>query len=207
MFAVALPKDSAGHVADRAFGIPAYFNGSLRIEDFAFPPRLPPSCRPRVRQFLRTVAPGKRVLAVHNETKAEKVWPRDRLIRLINSFLERHPEFVIFILDFHKPPASTEKFKDRVIHSAHLPLHYAFAVLGESDLFLGVDSCMLHAADLYRIPGVGLFGPAKIKFGPRNYKYQEWGFRFSPHRHIWDARGINHIREAIVLEALESLLS
>jgi ADP-heptose:LPS heptosyltransferase len=205
-FEVALPKDSARHAADRAFGVPAYFDASLRLEEFGFPPRLAPRCRPRVRQFLSTVAPGKRVLAVHTETKVEKMWPRDRWTRLIDCFLERHPEFVIFVLDFYKPGASTEKFRDRVIHSPRLPLHYAFSVLGESDLFLGVDSCMLHAADLYRVPGVGLFGPAKSRVGSMKYKYQQWGFRFSRHRHLWDPRGMQHIREAAVLDALEFLL-
>jgi hypothetical protein len=66
---------------------------------------------------------------------------------------------------------------------------------------------MLHAADLYRIPGVGLFGTGKIKSGTTNFKYRQWGFRFSRHRHVWDPRGMEHIREETVLHELESLLS
>ena len=205
-FDVALPKDNGNHVIDRAFGVPANFDAALRVDDFAYPPMLPSRCRPRVRQFLRRVARGKRVLAIHNETKAEKMWPPGRMVRLIESFLERHLDFVVFMLDFERTAAVAVKFKERVIHSKGLPLHYAFSVIGESDLFLGADSCMLHAADLYWTPDLGLFGRAKIRGARTKYKHEQWGFRFSPHRHVWDPRGISYIREGVVLDAVECVL-
>lgn len=197
-FKLALANSPKQHAADAAFRVPARLDPTLRLGDFAFPPRLPVHVRARIRQFLRATAPGKRILAIHNETKPGKTWPPDHLSKLVTSFLERNPDFVIFILDMWKPKIETGKFKDRVIHSRGLPLPYAFAVLRESELFLGVDSCMLHAADLFRIPGVGLFGPTE----PRR-----WGFRFAKHHHIHDPRGMKYIRELDVLEALESLLS
>lgn len=197
VFQVALARRSKEHAVESAFRAPVSLDPSLRLSDFAFPLRLPACARARIREFLKAAAPGKRVLAVHNETKPEKAWPPDRLSRLVTSFLERHPNFVVFNLDFRNPKMKCGKFKDRVIHSRGLPLPYAFALLRESDLFLGVDSCMLHAADLFRIPGVGLFGPTE----PRR-----WGFRFSPHRHVCDGRGLEFIPESTVLKALESLL-
>ena len=205
-FQVVLPKDPNRHAAEWAFSIPAHLDPSLRLSDFADPPRLPGPCRARVQGFLKNLAPGKRILAVHNETKPEKVWPRQLLRRLLESFLARHPEFVVFILDFHQPGEFAEKFQHRVLHSPGLPLPYAFAVIAESDLFLGANSCMLHAADLCRIPGVGLFGPRNCASGPTRTKYAHWGFRFSRHRHVWDARGMRHIEPSTVLDALESLL-
>lgn len=196
-FEVILPRDRGQHAADSAFGVPAHLHASLRAEEFAIPPRVPARVRPRIREFLNTAARGKRVLAIHNETKREKIWPPERLSDFINAFLERHPDFVVFILDIAKPQLKITKFRDRVIHSYGLPLPYAFGLLRESELFLGVDSCMLHAADLFRVPGVGLFGPTD----PRR-----WGFRFAEHRHIRDRRGLQHISASRVLQALESLL-
>lgn len=196
-FQVVLPDSPGLHAFDSTFRVPAYLNPTLQLADFAFPPRLRARVRPRVREFLKAVAPRKRILAIHNETKPEKVWPLDRLSKLASAFLERHPDFVIFVLDLWNPRIDAGKFQDRVIHSRGLPLPYAFAVLQESDLFLGADSSMLHAADLFRVPGVGLFGPTD----PRRY-----GFRFSRHRHIRGRRGMKSIRESIVLAALESLL-
>jgi ADP-heptose:LPS heptosyltransferase len=196
-FRVGMAKRLTQHITDEAFRVPAYLDPSLQLSDFAFPPSLPSRVGPLIRQFLRAVAPGKRVLAVHSETKLHKRWAPDRLSKVLVAFLERHPEFVIFVLDFHKPKLKMTKFKDRIIHSRGLPLPYAFGALKESDLFLGVDSCMLHAADLFRIPGVGLFGPTD----PRRY-----GFLFAPHRHVHDSRGMEFISESAVLKALESLL-
>jgi len=196
-FEVALPKRATEHVVDSSFRVPAYLDPSLRLDDFAFPLRLPTGAGARIRQFLKATAPGKRILAVHTESKPEKTWPPEILGGLVTAFLERHPDFVVFLLNFWKPKMKLGKFKDRVIHSRGLPLPYAFAVVRESHLFLGVDSSMLHAADFFRIPGVGLFGPTD----PRR-----WGFRFALHRHICESRGMKYIWESRVLRALESLL-
>jgi hypothetical protein len=54
---------------------------------------------------------------------------------------------------------------------------------------------MLHAADLARVPGVGLFGPTRSA---------TWGFRFGPHRHL-DERKMADITVDEVLRALEDL--
>lgn len=197
-FQVVLPRSLRQHAMDEAFSVPAHLHPGLDIADFATPPQLPARVGPRIREFLKTAAPRKRVLVIHNESKPEKNWPLDRLSKFATAFLERHRDFVIFILDLHKPKLKLGKFEDRVIHSRGLPLPYAFALLRESDLFLGVDSCMLHAADLFGIPGIGLFGPTH----PRR-----WGFRFAPHRHLLNRRGVEHISESAALKALESLLA
>ena len=196
-FDVAFRKRETEHIVDAAFRVPAYFDPTLRIEDFAQPFRLPRRVGPPVREYLKDHAPGKRVLAVHNETKRKKIWPTKRLSKLAIAFLKRHPDFVIFVLDFRKKGIRAPGFEDRVLHSRGLPLELAFSVVRESDLFLGVDSVMLHAADLFRVPGVGLFGPTSPK---------RFGFRFARHRHVRDRRGMKFVREEEVLKALESLL-
>jgi len=70
------------------------------------------------------------------------------------------------------------------------------AIVEEADLFLGVDSCMLHVADLNRIPGVGLFGPTSAK---------TFGFRFSEHKHIDGNGRMSHISEEAVIRALNDI--
>lgn len=196
-FDVALPKPLTLHAADLAFSVPARLSPSLCLDDFSAPPRLPPRVTKRVRDFLKAAVPGKRILVVHNETKAEKIWPPHLLEDLLAAFLARHPGFVAFLVDFKKPQLNLKTFRGRVTHSKGLPLIYALEVVHQSDLFLGVDSCMLHAADLFRIPGVGLFGPTDPL---------RWGFRFAQHRHIHDPRGMKFIRVDSVLDSLESLL-
>ena len=145
------------HVTEEAFRVPAYLpQPFVAIERLCGSSASPVSRGPAHPTILKAVAPGKRVLAVHSETKRHKRWAPDRLSKVLVAFLERHPEFVIFVLDFYKPKLKMTKFKDRIIHSRGLPLLYAFGALKESDLFLGVDSCMLHAADLFHRRALGL---------------------------------------------------
>jgi ADP-heptose:LPS heptosyltransferase len=54
---------------------------------------------------------------------------------------------------------------------------------------------MLHLADLYQVPGVGLFGPTDPS---------EFGFRFARHLHV-RAATMNEISVADVGHALEAL--
>jgi ADP-heptose:LPS heptosyltransferase len=77
-----------------------------------------------------------------------------------------------------------------------LPLDACFAVLSESDLFLGIDSCHLHAADLFRIPAVGLFGPTTAR---------RWGVRFPPHWHFQGNGSTDAIGPGEVADALGRL--
>ena len=45
-----------------------------------------------------------------------------------------------------------------------LTLEESLAVISLSDLFIGIDSGLLHAAAALRIPGVGIFGPTSPQF-------------------------------------------
>jgi len=70
--------------------------------------------------------------------------------------------------------------------------------VAESDLFVGVDSCMLHVADMARIPGVGLFGPTNAK---------EFGFYIGPHIMIQAEGSMEKIGAGQVTEALNRLVA
>jgi ADP-heptose:LPS heptosyltransferase len=90
-------------------------------------------------------------------------------------------------------PLEIGRHRHRIVRiDEHLEM--VLAILKHADLFLGIDSCLLHAADLFRIPGVGLFGPTD----PRR-----WGFRLSPRsRSIWGEGTMQAIRRERVLDLL-----
>ncbi len=196
-FTACLPRSPGKHAADLAFCVPRQFDPALRLEDYARPPKFPVRCARYARSVRRLAGLSGRVLAIHTETKPEKTWPRARFVRLLRLFLARHPEFFIVVLDLKNWKIRDARVAERIVQNPGLPIRFALSLLGECDLFVGVDSCMLHAADLYRLPGVGLFGPTKP---------QRYGFRLSPHRHVCDPRGMNRIAVRTVLQALESVL-
>ena len=192
-----VPYPRQRHVVDEAFDLPLRLDPALRLSDYAGPPQFPAASVEFARHLRSIVPAGVRVLAVQTETRPEKMWPVGRFMNVLDTFLERHPNFIAWIIEQHNRGLNRVRHGDRVF-SMRLPLSAAMALVQMADLFLGVDSCMLHVADLSRIPAVGLFGPSPC---------HRFGVRFGPHRHI-DARGpIDQIDEGSVLAALESLAS
>ena len=198
-FQIVLPRVPDKHSADLAFDVTQRLKPSSRLEDFAAPPVFPSKAHQLARQMRGLVPAGARVLVVHADTKPEKMWPAERFVAVLDEFLEHHPDFITFVVGSCRLPLDAGRHGKRVFLCYELPLPVSLALVGEADLFLGVDSCMLHAADLFRVPGVGLFGPTNCA---------EWGFRIGPHRHVCgDDHCIQRVSVPDVLDALESLLA
>lgn len=164
------------HAADLTFELARLFNPSLRIDTYTKPVPLPSSVAQQARSMRAAAPPGARVLVVHADTNwAEKRWPATRFIDLLDRFLTRRRDFVAWVVGMGHEELNVGRERERVVPYLGLPLDLAMGLVAEADLFLGIDSCMLHAADLARTPGVGLFGPTRAA---------TWGFRFGPHRHV-----------------------
>jgi hypothetical protein len=179
---------------DLLFDIVHEVDPSLQFDDFSGPPAVSDAAEAAAAALVSGWRrPGERLLFVHPETKAEKMWAPQHVAWVLNRFLARHPEYRVIVssldpVDFTLP-------SDRVHYSSH-HLELTVAMVGHADVFLGVDSCFLHAADLFRVPGVGLFGPTDPA---------RWGFRLSPlFRHV-HAETMQAIRPEAVLMALEQL--
>lgn len=184
------------HAADLAFKLARLFDPSLRIETYAQPLALSASVRETVRSMRAALPVGTKVLVVHADTNwAEKRWPATRFIDLLDRFLSRQSDFVAWVVGMGHEDLNVGRERDRVFAHLGLPLDLAMGMVADADLFVGIDSCMLHAADLARIPGVGLFGPTRA---------ETWGFRFGPHRHV-DRASMPDITVDEVLSALDEL--
>ncbi|MBW4573791.1 MAG: glycosyltransferase family 9 protein [Aphanothece sp. CMT-3BRIN-NPC111] len=197
-FDINIPPDFNKHMADLIFDVPLQLSANLRLEDFAYPPVFRTANQQRAREIRNLISEPMKVMVVHADTKPQKMWPADNFRVLVDLFLERHPEFVVFVVGSHNLRLNAEQYGKRIfLYNKRLALATSLALVGEADLFLGVDSCMLHAADLFRVPGVGLFGPTSCV---------EWGFRFSRHAHICTEGEMEKIQVDEVLEALETLV-
>jgi ADP-heptose:LPS heptosyltransferase len=198
-FQVYFPYNRNKHASENAFDIPRHLDPSLQLEDYSGAPALSANNRQRAEAWRLALPASARVLAVHAETKGPKMWPIERFVRVLDAFLARNPDVIVLAIGSKDIGLGKGKYRDRVIPCYDSPLSGALALLGTADLFLGVDSCMLHAADLFRVPGVGLFGPTS---------YSEYGFRFGPHKHIrGDNQTMTAISEMEVLDALDSIFS
>ena len=196
LYDVVIPK-SIQHTADWIFGLAQLFDPSARIENYADAVSSTPSALETARSVRSTQQAETKVLIVHADTKWKaKEWIVTRFIDVLDRFLAVHHDFVAWVVGMGHEELNVGRERDRVISLLGLPLDVTISLIAHADLFVGIDSCMLHAADLARVPGVGLFGPTRPA---------TWGFRFAPHRHI-DVRSMADIAVEDVLGAMEDLL-
>ncbi len=168
-----------------------YLEPSLRIDDFRAPPMFAPAAEAAAgREAARLRGPWERMLFVHPETGAERTWEPARFAWVIERFLAERPDYMAVVSSL--APIDYEWRGGRV-KRIDLHLELTLALVRHADLFLGVDSCFLHAADLNRVPGVALFGPTKS---------WQWGFRFSRRSRDISAESMDAIGPEPVLEAL-----
>jgi ADP-heptose:LPS heptosyltransferase len=196
-FDVALPLDFTKHNIDLAFDLPRAIAPSLEVDSFAAPPALEEASETVAARIRASIPPSHRIAIVHAETKSEKMWPVDRFVAALDWLLDRYPDFVILDIGVKDMGLDRGRHGGRVVHCAGLPLAVAIALTRHANLFLGVDSCFLHAVDLFRVPGVGLFGSTDA---------HEFGFRFGPHRHVGGKVSMTDLEVEEVIAAIEDLL-
>lgn len=174
-YSTPLPLDDTKHSADLAFDLVHALDPHQRIERYASPPVISPEAADVADRVIAALPSDAVVVAMQADTKAEKLWPAERFRQVVADLARRVPPLVVLDLGLRDMGIARGAVCDRVVRCGHLPLQSAMALVAIADLFIGVDSCFLHAADLFGVPGVGLFGPTSAV---------EFGFRFGPHRHV-----------------------
>ena len=159
------------HECDVLFGVARRVQAFARIEQFAAP--LPSSTRTTetAARIRASLPPAARLLVAHVDTIPGKTWPLAALDAALHEILAAHAGIHAVVLN--APPGSlpVTAASGSVACLEGISLDRAMCLAGACDVFLGVDSCMLHAADLCRRPGVGLFAVTQAR---------RFGFRWSP---------------------------
>ncbi len=198
-FTEVLERDFTKHSAELAFDVPRRVAPHLALDDFAAPPSFPPSAHAAAEAAWRSLPPGERTLVVHADSdEPRKGWPAAAFREVLHAALERDPGMRAVVVGLSDLGLASGRHGARVALRLGLPVSVSALLVARSDLFLGVDSCFLHAADLFRVPGVALFGPTAP---------HEWGFRFGPGRELVGRGGdLATIPPAAVVETLGELL-
>lgn len=162
-----------GHnMMDQLFAVARHFDPRLVLEDFAAPPAFSDAAEEAARSLVsRHLLPGQRMLFVHPETRPRKMWTPEAWSLVVAELLDQQPDLVAFVTSRAAHPLDVGRHQHRVIELLDTPFELTLAVLRAASLFVGVDSCFMHGADLLRVPAVGLFGPTDPA---------EWGFRLEP---------------------------
>lgn len=193
-FDLCLPRLPSSHQFDTMFSISKAIFPELRIEMFSSPPKFSLAVQGVGDDILLTL--GKRpCIGLHPESSTlDKSYPNDSVCAFIH-FLLKTRDTMICIFGQSDTYSSFEGISERVVVFNCIPLELASYLISRMSLFVGVDSCFLHMADLCRVPTVGLFGPTDPTV---------WGCRFTPHVHV-RASTINKINAMAVAAAVRSL--
>lgn len=186
--------------ADLAFDIVRSLRPDYQLHDFLEPLRYPTERRQSAHEIFSLLEPGTRTLSVHMDTRTNKNWDENRWVESLDAFLDRHTDFVALLVGSPERAVDTAQWRNagRVIPCYGLSLPSSCCLVAESDFFIGIDSCMLHVADMARVPGVGLFGPTNAK---------EFGFYIGPHIVIQAEGSMEKIEVGMVTEALNQLVA
>ena len=195
---IRMPLNFDQHTSELAFDLVRLFDARSRLQDFTAPPCYPNEARAEARKLREQLNPGAKALAVHADTGQKKMWDGVKLMQTLDTFLGLHREFTVLLVGERPQSLDCGLYGDRVIPCYGLPLPVSMALVAEADFFLGIDSCMLHAADFAGVPSVGLFGPTSAA---------EFGFLVGPHIAIQAPHTMAEIESTDVTDALESLLA
>lgn len=187
-----VPMRGRMHAIDRAFELALALDPRLILDDFANAVTAPSAAITLVKS-MRDALPGYQFLVVHADTKLRKMWSVKAWRRTLEIFLAARSEFVVIVVGSRDIGLGRKGSDSRIFCCCGLPISLAIALVNSADLFCGIDSSMLHVADLARVPGVGIFG---------TNTFDTFGFRFSDHEHIFDERGLSAIAPERVAEAL-----
>lgn len=172
-----VPRDRSRHAFCQAFDVARHVRDDLSLERFAQPALLPAEATAAARRIVAAFPAGARLVVLHGETAAHKRARPDQLRAAVAALLAADARHWVLLVDRSGAGTVDWLADDRLIPCGRLPLAVCMALVASAHLFVGVDSCMLHVADLARTPGIGLFAAT----GP-----EEFGFRFSAGRHIRD---------------------
>lgn len=187
----------ARHAALNAFAIVRKLVPTAEIADWDQPPLLRDQAWQIAAKVAALMPEQAELIAIHPESRPEKSWPPAAWRGLLDALLAQRPRAVVLVLSRQATGLDNGTYAARICACAGLPLDAAYALVARCALFIGVDSCLLHAADAFRIPSVALFGPSDPA---------EFGLLWAPHR-LLRALPISAIEPAAVLEKTLALLN
>jgi ADP-heptose:LPS heptosyltransferase len=184
------------HAIDMYLDVPRALDSGRLGGDIFDPPKLPARSLAFAREIRGQIPRGVKLLAVHADTKPDKMWDTRCFVDLLHGFASDHPEVFVVIVGSIDLGLTLGPVQERMIPCMDIPLLDSIALVSQADAFLGVDSCMLHLADLFRIPSVGLFGCTDSRL---------WGLRFARGKIVEGHGSMSHISVAEARSELEAL--
>lgn len=163
------------HQFDLMFSLARTICKNFHVEMFSSPLEPPANVRGAAQDIIDQIQ-SERVIGFHPEgSYPEKSCSAKLTEQMVRALAERHPRATVCVFGIAPDLKRLESIAENVVVLNTVPFDLGAHLISYMDLFIGVDSSFLHAADLARVPGIGLFGPTDCS---------NWGYRFSKHTHF-----------------------
>ncbi|MEO0649467.1 MAG: glycosyltransferase family 9 protein [Planctomycetota bacterium] len=154
-----LPYDSGKHTAQLSFDLVRAIEPSLQLETFARPPLLSVSALEFADGLRAGLRPGDQLVAVHPFCRSSvRSLPSAAVEGWLTESVETDPRLHFALLGPEAAGLRHLDASDRIHLCDRLPLADSIAIIAAADLYVGIDSSLLHAADLLRTPALAIFG-------------------------------------------------
>ena len=189
--------DPSLHSVDQAFSLIRLLNPGVPLGPFSYPLHVGASSESLAASFRRAIGEDNKMVICHSDTSPEKMWDPDRFAELIDRLVASRPNVIVGMLGGKTGTRALGRPHPRKLDLTCLPLSVSIALAASCDAVIAVDSCILHAADLARVPLVALFRAMNMaQFEPR----------FTPKQVTISAEFVNGIAVDSVLEAINDLI-
>jgi len=196
-FTIAVEPNATRHSVEQIFELATYCRPGLTPNAYVGNCRFPDEALSFVRALRRDLPHRARIVTVHADGALGRMWEPRRFRNALNRFLSAHEDCYAFLVGGRSPFAHCADHL-RIIPCYGIPVAWSSALVAHSDLFVGLDSCMLRFADLGRVPSVGLFGSRCPV---------ERGFLFSKNISLLARGSMLNISEPDVCESLDAVYS
>jgi Glycosyltransferase family 9 (heptosyltransferase) len=158
-FSERLDYSAPGHEIEVLFQSARRFNVKGQPAMFARPLPFSALTQSRADALRRAIGLESRLLVLHLDSRSDKSLKPKAIDKPLSIWLRAWPNLfaLAFNMDVDALPLATRTDRVRAIRGAGL--EQAMALAAEADIFVGVDSCMLHVADHALRAQLGLFGP------------------------------------------------
>ncbi|MBS7566948.1 hypothetical protein KHS38_21260 [Mucilaginibacter sp. Bleaf8] len=199
-FKIQVPMDQEKHSLISHFNFSLYFNNQLNLTEYSYPPTYKFSDGDIAKRIIDSIPPDNKLLIVHPDTTKEfKTWAYPNYNTLFDMILDRYPLYIIMLVGNSVLNTENCLYKDRIFSAADLPLEINLDLIKHAGVFIGIDSCFLHAADFFRIPSVGIFA--------NEYSSRRYGLALTQHHHVFsETTDINLVAPIDVYNAFSSLV-
>lgn len=156
------------NMIDQYFSVVMFFNKAIDVNRYSYPLVLPDSSKVNASALYSAFSPGTLLIGIHTHTREEKMVSADYFVEVIKIVKEIYPQSILIVVDPVDTELSVMLDKNTFVNLQGLDISIVMQFFQYISLLICIDSCILHAADLIKLPIISFFPATSVNnWGPK----------------------------------------